>query len=113
MFLCGFAFAAGNYPGPGSAAARAGDSAAGWNIYADAQRRLLVADERSRADDTRNSAALTLGCGGVRGIFEDDDPDVPVREADPFHDSAGPDHAEAERFAAAQFPDATVPVAVF
>ncbi len=33
------------------AAAWAGNFAAGWNVLADAERRLFVADERSRADD--------------------------------------------------------------
>src|SRR2546428_5589754 len=107
MFVCGVVVAAGNYSRSGSAAAWAGNFAARWNVLADAERRLLVADERSRADSAGNSAALAGGCRGVRGIFQDDDADVPVREADSVDDSAGPDDAAAQRFAAAALFNAT------
>src|SRR5262245_59676450 len=102
MFVRGFAAAAGNYPRTGFAAARAGNSASGRDVHADAEWQLFVADERSRADGAGNPAALAAGCGGVRRIFEDDDAYVPVREADSEHDSAGPDDAEAERSVAAE-----------
>src|SRR5215813_12599520 len=111
MFVCGVIAAAGNYPRPGFAAAWAGDFAVGRHIHADAERRLPVADERSRADGAGNPAAFASRRRGVRGIFEDDDADVPICEADPEHDSAGPDDAEAKGFDAAEFSDTAFPVA--
>ena len=48
-------------------------------------------------DAARNSPAFAVGCGGLRRIFEDDDADVPVREAAAVHDSAGPNDAVSER----------------
>src|SRR5262245_37279437 len=108
MLVCGVAAAAGDYPRFGFAAARAGDFAVGRYVHAYAERRLPVAYERSRAYGTRNQATLAGGRGGVRRIFEDDDADVPVREADPEHDSAGPDDAETKRPDAVEFPDAAI-----
>jgi glycine/D-amino acid oxidase-like deaminating enzyme len=112
MFVRGVTATARDYPRLGSATAWAGNFAAGWNVHPDAQRRLFVADERSRADGTRNTAALASGCGGVRRIFEDNDADVPVREANLVDDPAGPDDAAAERLEAATFSDATIPRSV-
>src|SRR5258707_14340393 len=109
MFVRGVFAAAGNYPRSGFAATWAGDFAAGRNIHADAQRRLSVENERSRADRARDSSALACGCRSVRRIFQDDDPDVPVREADSLDDSAGSHDPAAEGFAATAFLDATVP----
>src|SRR5690348_13822481 len=112
MFVCGLAVAAGNYPGFGFAAAWAGDIAAGWHVHTDGERRLPVADERSRAHGAGNPPAFAGGCRSVRRIFEDDDADVPVREADAEHDSARPDDAKAERPDAAEFSDAAVPIPI-
>src|SRR5215470_8707033 len=103
MLLCGVAAAAGNHSRTRSASPRPGNPAAGWHVHADAERRLSLADERSRAHGAGNSAPFAGGRGGLRRIFQDDDADVPVRETNPEHDSAGPDDAPTERPDAAQF----------
>src|ERR1700722_9852168 len=108
MFVRGFIAAAGNYSRFGLAAARAGNPAARWNLCAHAERRLPVADERSRTDSAGNPPAFAGRCGGVRRIFQDDDPDVPLREAHLVDDSAGPHHVAAEGFAAIAFLNAKV-----
>src|SRR5262249_5495023 len=109
VFLRCFSSKTGNYSRIGFAAAWAGDSAAGRDIYADAERRLFVADERPRAGGTRDSKTFARGRGGVRRILQNDDADVPVREADSEHDSAGPDYAAAKRFEATALSAATIP----
>src|ERR1700745_2921974 len=109
MFVRGVVVAAGNYSRFGFAAAWTGNFAAGWNVLADVEWRLLVANERSRADGAGDSATLARGCGGVRRIFEDDDADVPVREADFVDDSARPDDPAAEGFTTASFLNAEIP----
>src|SRR5579864_322790 len=108
MFVCSFVAAAGNYSRFGFAAAWVGDFAAGWHVLADVQWGLFVADERSRTDGAGDSAAFARGCGSVRGIFQNDDADVPVCETDFVDDSAGPYDAAAERSAAAAFSRAAV-----
>ena len=109
MFLRGFAAAAGNYPRTGSAAAWAGNPAAGRHVFANAERRLFVARERPRKNAAGNPPAFAHGCGSIRRILEDDDADVPVREADAFDDSAGPDDAQSEGPEAVEFPAAAFP----
>ena len=109
MFICGFVVAARNNSRFRFATAWAGNIAIGWHIHANAERRLLVADERPRADSAGDSPTFAGGRGGVRRIFENDDADVPVRETDFVDDSAGPDNAAAEGFKATSFFDATIP----
>ncbi len=58
MFLRCFTPATGNYSRTGFAPAWAGDFAAGWHVYADAERRLFLENERSRADSSRNPEAF-------------------------------------------------------
>ena len=95
MLVRGFAVAAGNYSGFGFAATWTGNFAAGWNVHADAERRLFVADERSWTDGAGNPAAFAGGRRGVRRVFQDDDADVPVRETDFVDGAAGPDNVAA------------------
>src|SRR5579871_3698211 len=112
VFVRGVVAAAGDYSRAGFAAIWVGDIAAGRDFFADAQRRLFVASKRSRQDAAGNPAAFAAGRGGVRRIFEDDDADVPVREAAAVDDSAGPDDAESEGLEAAAFFATEVSVAV-
>src|SRR6266850_7837222 len=109
MFVRGVVVAAGNHSRSGLASSWAGNFAVGWNVFANAERRLFVADERSRADGAGNPAAFAGGCGSVRRICQDDDADVPVRESDSIDDSTRSDDAAAKRFAAVALFNAAVP----
>src|SRR6266403_887521 len=108
MLVCGVVVAAGNHSRSGFTSAWAGNLAAGWNVFANAEWRLLVANERSRADGAGNPSAFAGGCGSVRRIFQDDDADVPVREAHFVDDPTRSDDVAAKGFAAVAFLDAAV-----
>src|SRR5208283_5740108 len=105
----GFPAAPRNHPRTRSSAARPGNPSPRRHVFADAERRLLVARERSCKDTARNPAALADGRRSVRRIREADDADVPLREAAAFHDSAGPDHAESPGPEAVESPAAAFP----
>src|SRR3974377_153333 len=109
MLVCRFAAAARDYAGTGLAAPWIGNSAPGRHVFADAERRLSVARQRSREDAAGNPKALAAGCGSVRRILEDDDADVPVREAAALDDPARSHYIASERSEAIAFSAAAIP----
>ena len=78
-----------------------------------AQRRLPLARQRSRQIHPRHSPPLPSRRRGLRRILEDDDADVPLREAHALHDSAGSHHAQSQRSQAASLSDAALPRTFF
>ena len=91
------AAAARDHPRPRPAAPRPRDPAARRHVHADAERRLPVARQRSRADAARNRAALEARRRGVRRVRQGDGRDGAVRQADPQHDAARSDVARSAR----------------
>ena len=83
------AAAAGDHPRARSArVARPRDSPARRHVHADAERRLPLAGERSRANVPRDRAPLAQGRRGLRRVRPRDGRDGAVREAHPGDDAA-------------------------
>src|SRR5438477_3822314 len=112
MLLRSLVIAPGNHSRARFAAAWPRDLAPRWHLFADAQWRLPVAHERSCAHAARDSPPLPARCRGLRRILEDDDPDVPLREAAALDDPARSHDAASARSQTASFPDAALPFAL-
>ncbi len=81
----------GDHQGARPAAARSRDPSARWDVHADAERRLPVAGQRSRADAPRDCASFEGRRRGIRRVRQGDGRHGPVRQTHPRHDAARPD----------------------
>src|SRR6516165_6420571 len=72
-----------------------------------------MAGERPRKDAAGNPPSFKIRRRSVRRILEDDDADVPLREADAFDGAAGPDCVALERPEAVAFPAPEIPRTIF